>query len=88
MWPIPGYDPAVLQVNAQGLQAASLADQLPPDDATLVGLFWEPGGVPEPVTVDTVPTDRSRHYGLTIRIGVVDGNSGSGQSLLSSVLPA
>jgi hypothetical protein len=78
VWHIPNHDVALLTVNAQGLQAAVLADQVPPDDASLVALLWEPGRVPEPVAADLVPTDQSRHSGLTIRIGVVEGNSGSG----------
>ncbi len=36
-------------------------------------------GVPEPVTADLVPTDQARFGGLlTARVGVEEGNSGSG----------
>ncbi|MFZ3235446.1 MAG: serine protease [Stellaceae bacterium] len=79
VWHIPGQDLALLQVNAWGLKEAPLAEQAPPDDASVVALLWEPGGVPEAVTVDLVPTDRARHGGhLTARISVDEGHSGSG----------
>ena len=76
---VPGQDLALLHVRARNLPEAPLAERVPPDNASVVALLWEPGGVPEPVTADLVPTDQARFGGLlTARVGVEEGNSGSG----------
>lgn len=80
VWIIPGYDLALLTVNAINLPSVQLSRRLPNPNTSVVALLWEPGsGVPEAVTSDLVPTDRAR-YGrlLTARISVAEGHSGSG----------
>lgn len=77
--PIPGQDLALLLVRPRTPREVPLAEQAPADIESVVALLWEPGGVPEAVTADLAPTDRARFGGrLTVRLGVVVGNSGSG----------
>jgi S1-C subfamily serine protease len=75
---IPSYDLALLRVNARGLQSVLLANQIPPDDSSMVAQLWEPRGVPQAVSAELVTTDWSRNPGLTVLIPVVEGHSGSG----------
>jgi caspase domain-containing protein/trypsin-like peptidase len=75
---IPELDLALLRVTAQNLQAVPRADEQPPDHSRVVVLLWTPGSVPDPVVADLDPTDTSLFAGPTVRVPVVEGNSGSG----------
>lgn len=79
VWKVPGYDIALLEVTAQSLSPAPLAEKMPNDSGKLVALIWDPDGVPRPIEADLEPTDKSKHFGLlTVRLGVAEGHSGSG----------
>jgi S1-C subfamily serine protease len=80
MRPISGVDIAVLALTASGLHEVDLAGSRPDELSSVVGILWDPElNQPEPVSGDLVPTDRGR-FGdlLTVRMAVVEGNSGSG----------
>lgn len=74
------YDAALLHLTANDLPTAKMADAAPDELASVVAILWDPDShQPEPVTGDLVPTDRGVHGDrLTVRLGVVEGNSGSG----------
>ena len=78
VWPVPGYDVALLLIAARNLRTPTLSDQLPSETERLIALLWNPGGVPEPVDADLVPSDPRFGGQLTVRLGVIEGNSGSG----------
>jgi Trypsin-like peptidase domain len=77
---VPGVDIAILSLTASGLHEAELTDARPEELSSVVGILWDPDlNQPEPVSGDLVPTDRGR-FGdlLSVRMAVVEGNSGSG----------
>jgi hypothetical protein len=77
---VPGVDIAILTLTATDLHEAELADARPEELSSVVGILWDPDlNQPEPVSGDLVPTDRGQ-FGdlLTVRMAVVEGNSGSG----------
>ncbi|WP_316224615.1 MULTISPECIES: serine protease [unclassified Bradyrhizobium] len=76
----PGIDIAILTLTASGLHEAELTDARPEELSSVVGILWDPDlNQPEPVSGDLVPTDRGRFGDLfTVRMAVVEGNSGSG----------
>lgn len=78
--PVPGIDIAVLTFTATGLHEVDISETRPEELSSVVGILWDPdASQPEPVSGDLVPTDRGR-FGdlLTVRMPVVEGNSGSG----------
>ncbi len=77
---LPGIDIALLSISASNLTEVNLAETRIDELNSVVGILWDPdNNVPEPVSGDLVPTDRGR-FGdlLTVRMAVVEGNSGSG----------
>ena len=79
VWLVPGYDLALLEVTAQNLLMAPVAEQSPGDSGKLVALIWDPGGVPRQIDAELEPTNTAQHNGmLTVRIAVTEGHSGSG----------
>jgi hypothetical protein len=77
---VPGVDIAILTLTATSLHEVELTDARPEELSSVVGILWDPDlNQPEPVSGDLVPTDRGRFGDLfTVRMAVVEGNSGSG----------